>query len=113
MLPITRVRIVGPSMEPTLRNGEWWLVRRTGSVHPGHVVLIKHPKRPELAIVKRIDRAAEGGWWVIGDNPAESDDSRAFGPVPADHILGRLWFRYGRDPRREAANGRDTPNAGP
>jgi signal peptidase I len=41
-----------------------------------------------------------GNWWngpdeyfVLGDNPARSTDSRAFGPVPADRIIGRAWLR--------------------
>ena len=41
-------------------------------------------------------------WWngsdeyvVMGDNRRESrDDSRAFGAVPGERILGRVWFRY-------------------
>ncbi|MFP6636213.1 MAG: signal peptidase I [Dehalococcoidia bacterium] len=41
-------------------------------------------------------------WWsgsdeyvVMGDNRLEShDDSRAFGAVPGERILGRVWFRY-------------------
>jgi len=41
-------------------------------------------------------------WWngsdeyvVMGDNRPESlDDSRAFGAVPGERILGRVWFRY-------------------
>ena len=41
-------------------------------------------------------------WWngsdeyvVMGDNRREShDDSRAFGAVPEELILGRVWFRY-------------------
>lgn len=103
VLPLTRVRIVGPSMEPTLANGEWWVVRRTANPRPGDVVLLVHPGRPDLRMVKRIDHATQDGWWVVGDNPASSDDSRAFGPVPPELILGRLWFRYGRDPRPDGS----------
>jgi signal peptidase I len=40
-------------------------------------------------------------WWlgpeeyfVMGDNRSDSQDSRAFGPVRQDLIVGRLWFRY-------------------
>lgn len=39
-------------------------------------------------------------WWngpdeffVLGDNAAESRDSRAFGPVPGERIIGRVWLR--------------------
>ena len=66
VLPLTRIRIVGPSMAPTLRNGDWWLVRRTARVRPGDVALIVHPHRPGLLLVKRIERAEDGGWWAIG-----------------------------------------------
>ncbi len=45
--------------------------------------------------------AAEGNEWfsgpgeyfLLGDNRADSDDSRAFGPVPEELIKGRAWFR--------------------
>lgn len=94
MLPVTRVRIVGPSMEPSLRNNDWWVVRRTGSMSAGDVALMVHPSRPDALIVKRLARREAGGWWVLGDNPAASEDSRQFGLVPAGNVLGRLWFRY-------------------
>jgi nickel-type superoxide dismutase maturation protease len=97
VLPWTRVRVIGPSMEPTMSNGEWWVVRRTRSVRPGDVILLTHPERRDALVVKRVAQADEGGWWVLGDNLAESEDSRHFGPVPPENVVGRLWFRYGRD----------------
>ena len=48
--------------------------------------------RPDLRIVKRVVRAEGSGWWLEGDNPEFSDDSRAFGAV--DTVLGTLVFRY-------------------
>jgi signal peptidase I len=33
-------------------------------------------------------------YYVLGDNRENSNDSRAFGPVRRDHILGRVWLRY-------------------
>ena len=95
MLPVTRLRIVGPSMEPTLANGDWWLVRRGVSVRAGDVALLVHPLRPDALIVKRLDHRDDSGWWVLGDNAAESEDSRQFGAVPDRNIVGRLWFKYG------------------
>lgn len=94
MLPFTTVRVVGPSMEPTLRNGEWWVVRRGGRVRPGDVVLMAHPDRPGLQLVKRAVGSEGGRWWVEGDSPVSNDDSRAFGPVPGALVVGRLIFRY-------------------
>jgi nickel-type superoxide dismutase maturation protease len=103
VLPVTRVRIVGPSMAPTMLNGEWWVVRRTSHVRPGDVALIGHPDRPDLLIVKRLARREGDGWWVLGDNPAASEDSRRFGVVPGANVLGRLWWRY-RPIRRPSAD---------
>jgi len=31
---------------------------------------------------------------VMGDNRPSSQDSRVFGPVDEDLILGRAWLRY-------------------
>ena len=42
-----------------------------------------------------------GEWWmgpdeyfVMGDNRRNSQDSRAFGPIGAAQIVGRVWLRY-------------------
>jgi len=32
--------------------------------------------------------------FVLGDNRNFSNDSRSFGPVPLDDIVGRAWFSY-------------------
>ena len=94
MFPVTRIRIVGPSMEPTLANGDWWVVRRGAPVRAGDVVLLVHPRRPDALVVKRVEQEVDGGWWVLGDNPDSSEDSRHFGAVPSENVVGRLWFRY-------------------
>ena len=33
-------------------------------------------------------------YYVIGDNRRNSNDSRAWGPVPEDNIVGRVWLVY-------------------
>lgn len=94
----TTVRIVGPSMEPALHNGEWWVVRPARRIRVGQVVAARHPHRPELLMVKRVVRREGDGWWLEGDNPQSSDDSRTFGAVPEQSIVGVLWWRYRRAP---------------
>ena len=32
--------------------------------------------------------------FVLGDNRGFSNDSRAFGPLPLDSVIGRAWFSY-------------------
>jgi nickel-type superoxide dismutase maturation protease len=63
-------------------------------VRIGDAVLMEHPLRPGLLVVKRAVRCEPSGWWVEGDNEAASDDSRRFGPVPETLIIGRLVWRY-------------------
>ena len=36
----------------------------------------------------------DGEFFVMGDNRTSSQDSRAFGPIGEDLILGRAWLRY-------------------
>ena len=35
-----------------------------------------------------------GEYLVLGDNRAHSTDSRDFGPIQRDRIVGRAWVRY-------------------
>ena len=96
----TRVRVSGPSMSPTLKHGDQLLVAGTGRARPGDVVLARFPARPELLVVKRAVRPVGDRWWVEGDNPLATDDSRAFGPaVVVGRVLLRVWPRPGRLPR--------------
>ncbi len=98
--PWVMARVSGPSMSPTVRDGDRLLVRRVGAgdgIRPDAVVLARFPARPELLVVKRVRRTVPGGHWVEGDNPLVADDSRAFGPaVVVGRVVGRLWPRPGR-----------------
>lgn len=38
--------------------------------------------------------------WVLGDNRGESVDSRRFGPVPVDSVIGRVTLRLWPAPHR-------------
>jgi signal peptidase I len=33
-------------------------------------------------------------YFVMGDNRGNSNDSRSFGPITRDEIVGRVWLRY-------------------
>ena len=92
--PIFTAAIAGDSMLPVLRAGDWVLVRRTRGIRSGHVVAIRDPRKPERILVKRAIRPVPGGWWVLGDNPDRSTDSRSFGPVSGELVLGRIVARY-------------------
>ncbi|GAA2362742.1 hypothetical protein Cme02nite_41590 [Catellatospora methionotrophica] len=96
--PLFPVLVHGPSMAPTLRHGDMLLVRRGGRpVRTGDVVVARFRSRPGLLVVKRVRRAQDGGWWLIGDNGLVTDDSRAYGVADVvGRVLCRYWPRPGR-----------------
>jgi phage repressor protein C with HTH and peptisase S24 domain len=77
-------------MVPTLRSGDSVLVRRGGPISAGDVVLARFRGGPDLLVVKRAIRPHDGGWWLEGDNPHGSDDSRQYGVAD---VLGRVTWR--------------------
>lgn len=90
--------VYNPSMVPTLRPGDQLVVQYGAGIRPGDVVVIRHPFRQDLLIVKRAVERRDGGWWVLGDNPFVENDSREFGAVPDEFVVARAWVRL-RPPR--------------
>jgi nickel-type superoxide dismutase maturation protease len=90
------IAIAGDSMVPTTGPGDWWLVREGTAIRAGDLVAFWHPQRVDLLVVKRAAEQRADGWWVLGDNAERSDDSRVFGAVPRELIVGVLRFRYRR-----------------
>lgn len=84
-------------MSPTLQDGDVVLARFGAPPRPGDVVLVGWVARPGQLSVKRAVRVTGEGWWVLGDNPFGSTDSRTLGPAQVKGVvLARLWPR----PRR-------------
>lgn len=91
-----RVAVVGQSMEPKYRDGDWLLVGVGWLTTVGCVLLSRDPYNRERLVVKRAIRREKEGWWVEGDNEARSTDSRQYGLIREELILGRVLFRYHR-----------------
>ncbi len=86
----------GPSMVPVLRDGDAVLVWRTARVRAGQVVVVRFGGVPGMS-VKRAVRREGDGWWVLGDNPYGSTDSRELGPAQVvGRVLVRWWPRLSR-----------------
>lgn len=79
VLPWQRVRVSGPSMVPTLRDGDVVLVRHGAQVGVGDVVLATFRGMPGHYVLKRVARRDGDGWWLTSDNPAAGGDSAAHG----------------------------------
>ncbi|HEY0814397.1 MAG TPA: S26 family signal peptidase [Pseudonocardia sp.] len=96
-----RVAVRGPSMSPTLHDGDVVLARFGGVPRPGDVVLVGWVARPGQLSVKRAVRRVDEGWWVVGDNPFGSTDSRTLGPAQVRGVVrARLWPQPRRLPPR-------------
>ena len=89
-------------MAPALLPGDWLLLDPTGGrwPRPGSIVVVREPGSGILAIKRVAGRGRSAGLepreaWLLGDAPAGSIDSRAYGPLDADALAARAWFRYG------------------
>ena len=88
-------------MAPAYRDGDWLLVSwfpagLTASVGDrilGKVVVVEREERPGIFLVKRLQKSHGGIYWVQGDND-ESTDSRIWGWIPGNEIIGIVRFRY-------------------
>lgn len=83
-------RIEGDSMVPTLRPGDDVAVDPNGTLAVGDVVVIRHPFKTDIVMIKRIFRIEDDGkLFLSSDNPFESTDSRTFGAVPIEYLKGK------------------------
>ncbi len=115
-LNFTTVVVSGDSMLPTLKSGKkvlvshaYWLV---GPIGHGDLVVLRSELHGEY-IIKRVYKLAgetvdsynvptswlltmgplkvpEASIYVLGDNRAISEDSRTFGPVAVNRVIGKV-----------------------
>ncbi|MXX26846.1 MAG: nickel-type superoxide dismutase maturation protease [Caldilineaceae bacterium SB0668_bin_21] len=99
-------RVTGDSMTPTLMSGAVVMLdpqayrRQMPQEH--EIVVVRHPRQAELQIVKRvaavIESLTESGSPTIllilaSENAVAGSDSRTFGPVGLDLVLGKVVSR--------------------
>jgi nickel-type superoxide dismutase maturation protease len=99
LLPLARYEVAGESMTPGLAAGERVLVNRAAywlrAPQPGDVVVVRDPRAPQRLLIKRIDSVAgDDAWSIRGDNAPASTDSRSFGPVPRELLVGKVVSHY-------------------
>lgn len=102
LLPWRRVIVSGPSMVPTLRDGDLLLVWQGARVRPGDVVLARFRALPDRLVVKRAVRIESGGWWLASDNAFAGGDSATNGVAD---VLGRVVLRLRPGPPARIGRG--------
>jgi len=60
----------------------------------GKVVVVERESFPGVHLIKRLVRADSNGAWVEGDNKEASTDSRTWGVITPDEVVGVVLFRY-------------------
>ncbi|MDR2476928.1 MAG: signal peptidase I [Treponema sp.] len=96
----------GNSMEPAIHNGSVLVINRLQygfrlpGLRQGYAARWSWPKQGEVVVfytpsgdlaVKRCGQIIErGSFLAIGDNSPQSYDSRSYGPVLADNVIGKV-----------------------
>jgi len=96
LLPWQLVRVSGPSMVPTLMDGDRVLVRHGAPIRSGDVVLARFRSLPEILVLKRAQSERDGGWWLVSDNEFAGGDSQSHGVAD---IVARVVLRFGQGRR--------------
>lgn len=103
--------VSGASMHPTFEHGDYLIVDELSyqfrKPQKGDVIIFRYPIDPSKFFIKRItgvpgetienDKGKttldDEEYFVEGDNKSASSDSRIWGPVPEDLVVGRALVR--------------------
>lgn len=97
--PFSFFRVNGSSMEPTLSEGDYVFLLKTKKAKNDDIVVAKKPGLDKL-IIKRVLSQDNDEFFVRGDNHKASTDSRSFGPVSRQQIIGRAIVTF-KKPKRK------------
>jgi phage repressor protein C with HTH and peptisase S24 domain len=79
-------------MLPTLVPGKVIIAIRSNKLSQGNIVVLRHNG---LEKIKRISKLESGRVFLLGDNPAQSTDSRSFGWLNISAVKGKIiWPRH-------------------
>ena len=88
------LRVVGNSMEETISEGDLITYKKINpkklGLVVGDIVVFSHPKIENKLIIKRIYKIHQNKFDLRGDNSLSSTDSREWGLIELDLIVGKV-----------------------
>ncbi len=103
--------VSGASMEPTFETGDYLIIDELSyqfqNPEKGDVIVFRYPLNPSKFFIKRVEglpgeiveydskeiTLGKDEYFVTGDNKPNSSDSRIWGPVKENLIIGRAIVR--------------------
>lgn len=82
-------------MAPLIVEGDELLFTPTNRPRVNDIVLAQHPTNAAIVLIKMVDSIREGEFYLTGINQSTSSDSRDFGWLSNDLLLGRVTSRIG------------------
>ena len=85
-------------MKPSINDGDWLIIQKfSNKMKINKEDIIIFYKQDEIFIKRVASISSKAGisqYFVMGDNKVDSLDSRNFGTVNNDEIIGKPVFRY-------------------
>ncbi|MFH0803645.1 MAG: signal peptidase I, partial [Candidatus Tagabacteria bacterium] len=99
--------VQGSSMVPSFESGDYLIIDEISyqfrQPEKGEVIVFRYPQNPSQFFIKRVaglpgetinnTNLTSDEYYVLGDNTFASSDSRYWGPVKKDLIIGRAILR--------------------
>ncbi len=82
-------RVAGNSMIPALKDGQIIIASTLKPPSAGSIVVFRHENKEKI---KRVKSISNDKIEVIGDNIGASTDSRDFGLIEIDYVIGTVLF---------------------
>lgn len=95
MLLLSKFKVSGHSMEPAIRNGQYVLISKIPYFfsEPDVKEIVAFKKNQKI-LIKRIVKKTGNKYFLAGDNLKDSLDSRSFGFISKNDILGKVMYIF-------------------